>query len=142
MLRTHPLTHMTRAPTVVLITPTETIIAWICHLSIKYRHCTAPIPTLHAALHDDLMYVSYEFFLPQPTPLLRIQVFFFFFFFFFFFHLQAALSCLTLILHCSTACTPVFHSSHNPTSSHPPPLSSFQLQNLLPSLHCSPGEPR
>ena len=28
-----------------------------------------------------------------------------------------------------TVCTPVFHSSRQPTSSHPPPLSSFQLQN-------------
>ena len=115
---------MTRAPTVALITPTKTIIVWICHLSLQYCHCTTPIPTLHAALHD-LMYVSYEFFLPQPTtPLLRIQVFFFFF------HLQAALSV------CLSYCTALhvlqfsFHlaSLHLPIHHHL--SSSFQLQNL------------
>ena len=78
-----------------------------------------PIPTLHAALHDNLMYVSYEFFLPQPsTPLLHIQVFFFF---------HAV--CLS---YCLTACTPVFHSSRHHTSSHPPPQQ--QLPTTGPSI--------
>ena len=139
-LRTHLLTHMTRAPTVTLITPTETIIAWICHLSLslslQYRHCTAPISTLHAALHDDLMYVSYtnsSFPNRLPCSVSKSSSSSSF---------TSKQRCLVYLSYC-TAQLHVLQSSIRLNSLHHPihHLSSFKLQDLLllrvQPHHCS-----
>ena len=113
---------------VALITLTETIITWIYHLSLS-SITIAPPPSQLYTLHctTTLCMSHTNSFFPNRLPCSGSK------------SSSSSSStskqrCLSVshtALYCSTVCTSVFHSSRQPTSSHPP---HQQLPTIGPSI--------
>ena len=102
----------------ITITPTETI-TWICRLSSVPPYTTRiQINSTRCIIRR---YVCLIQILHQPSLLLRTP--------------PSSAVCLSY----STACIPVFHSSRQPTSSHPP--QQLLTKGTLPMRHHNQRQP-